>query len=244
MPAPIIGVTSNLLSAGNGRIASVAVGEAYIQSVLRAGGIPVIIPVGLSEPELRLLLSRLDGILLTGGGDIDPARFDGVPHPRVYDVDPRRDDLEIRLVQQAAERGTPFLGICRGIQAINVALGGSLYTDLADHLPGSLKHDHFPDIPRNFLAHEVAVTPESKLAKILGGSAFQVNSLHHQGVQRLAPGLTASAFAPDRVVEAVELQGHPFGIGVQWHPEWLQELAPQRQLFQALVAAANSESAR
>jgi putative glutamine amidotransferase len=238
MAAPIIGVTSNLTPAKDGKIAVVSVGEAYIQSVLRAGGIPVVIPVGLSEAELQALFPRLDGILLTGGGDIDPERFNGPAHPRVYDIDPRRDDLEIRLVQMAAENDKPFLGICRGIQVINVALGGSLYTDISDQLPGSFKHDWYPDVPRSHLAHEVAVSQQSKLAGILGGAIFQVNSLHHQGLDRLAPGLTAAAFSTDRLIEAVELEGHRFGIGVQWHPEWLQEHAPQRQLFQALVQAA------
>jgi putative glutamine amidotransferase len=238
MGAPIIGVTSNLTPAKDGKTAVISVGEAYIQSVLRAGGLPFVIPVGLTADELPVLLSRLDGLLLTGGGDIDPSLFDGAEHPRVYDIDARRDDLEIRLVQMATEKGVPFLGICRGIQVINVALGGTLYTDLADQFSCALKHDNYPDIPRGYLAHAVSVTEESRLEVILGGSSFQVNSLHHQGLNRLAQNLTAAAFSPDRLIEAVELAGHPFGIGVQWHPEWLQEQEPQRQLFQALVRAA------
>jgi putative glutamine amidotransferase len=212
--------------------------EAYLQAVLNAGGAPVLLPAGLPEEALSGLLSRLDGLLLTGGGDIDPARFSGALHSRVYGIDPERDETEIRLVQLAAETGKPFLGICRGIQAINVALGGSLYTHIADQLPGALKHDQTSDIPRDFLAHRVSITPGSRLAAILGGVDVAVNSLHHQGAQRVAPGLTAVALSPDGLVEAVELPGHPFGLGVQWHPECLQAYPPQRSLFQALVRAA------
>jgi putative glutamine amidotransferase len=185
-------------------------------------------------PELFL---RLDGILLTGGGDIDPARFNGVPHPRVYDIDERRDALEIHLVQMAVQNGKPFLGICRGIQVINVAMGGSLYTDIWDQMPGALKHDHFPNSPRDFLAHPVSVVTGSRLAEILSGEAFEVNSLHHQGLDQVAHALTPVAYSVDHLVEAVEIPGHPFALGVQWHPEWLQAHAPQRQLFQALVQA-------
>ncbi len=198
----------------------------------------MIIPGGLSEQGLQALFARLDGLLLTGGSDIDPQRFNGRPHPRVYGVDKQRDELEIRLVQMAAENGKPFLGICRGIQVINVALGGSLYTDISSQLANSLRHDWYPNIVRDYLAHPVSIAAGSCLAQVLGGESFEVNSLHHQGLDRLAPGLQAVAYAPDQLIEGVELPGHPFGLGVQWHPEWLQEHAPQRQLFQALVRAA------
>lgn len=240
MVAPIIGVTANYHPPENGGLfGSLSLGESYIQAILKAGGLPVIIPVGLSPDQLNDLYARLDGLLLTGGSDIDPQRFGGAPHPRVYGVDPLRDDLEIRLVRMAADGGKPFLGICRGVQVINVALGGTLYTDIGDQLDGSIRHDWYPDIARNYLAHTVALAPESALAKVLGGAAFPVNSLHHQGLLQVAPVLRAVAFAPDRLVEGVELPDHPFAIGVQWHPEWLQEHAPQRQLFQALVQAAS-----
>lgn len=238
--APIIGVTSNFNPPSQGPFGEITVGESYIQAVLRAGGVPVVIPVGLSDEDLQSLVMRLDGVLFTGGSDIDPQRFQGRPHPRVYGIDPRRDALELRLVQIAAEDGTPFLGICRGIQVINVALGGTLFTDIADQAPQPLKHDQYPDIPRDFRAHPVALAPDSRLAHILGGSSFEVNSLHHQGLEQVAPALRAVGYAPDRLVEAVELFEHPFGLGVQWHPEWLQNDAPQRELFRAFVQAAGS----
>jgi len=238
MTAPIIGITSSYAPPQEGIFGTISVGESYIQAVLRAGGLPVILPVGLSREDLQALFTRLDGVLLTGGGDIDPRRFEGLPHSRVYDIDERRDDLEIRLVQMAAESSKPFLGICRGIQVINVAFGGTLFTDISDQLTHSLRHDWYPNIPRDYLSHPVSVTPDSRLAQVLGGDVFEVNSLHHQGLERLASNLQAVAFAPDHLIEGVELSGHPFGLGVQWHPEWLPEHTAQRQLFQAFVKAA------
>ena len=238
MSAPLIGITCNYTPAEDGKFGTLSAGESYVQAVLGGGGLPVIIPVGLSQEDLRSLFARLDGLLLTGGADVDPVRFHGQPHPRVYGIDLRRDELEINLVQMAAKAGKPFLGICRGIQVINVALGGTLFTDIADQSPNSLRHDWYPDTPRDYLAHSVAIAPGSRLAQILGGEVFEVNSLHHQGLDHLAPPLRAVAFAPDSLIEGVELPGHPFAVGVQWHPEWLQVHGAQRLLFQALVKAA------
>lgn len=238
MSTPIIGITSSYVQPEDGRFGTISVGESYIQAVLNAGGLPLIIPVGVSQAGLRDLFARIDGLLLTGGGDIDPQRFQGLPHPRVYGVDLRRDALEISLAQMAAEGGKPFLGICRGIQVINVALGGTLFTDIGAQHPNALRHDWYPDIPRNYLAHPVTVDAGSCLAQILAGEEFEVNSLHHQGLDRVPPVLRVVAHAPDSLIEGVELPDHPFGIGVQWHPEWLQEHAPQRLLFEALVKAA------
>jgi putative glutamine amidotransferase len=238
MSLPLIGITVKYTAATQESAAQFMVGDAYVEAVLRAGGLPVLVPPVLSGSALEALFERLDGLLLTGGGDIDPARFGGEAHQRIYGIEPRRDTLEIELVRLAAGRDKPFMGICRGIQAVNVALGGSLYTDLADQLPKALKHDYYPDIPRDHLAHAVSIDPDSRLVDILGSQTCPVNSLHHQGLQRLASGLRAVAFAPDGLVEAVELNGHPFGLGVQWHPECLQADPAHRALFKALVSAA------
>lgn len=238
MSSAIIGLSTGRLNPKGVQGGEAATPLSYIKAVLTAGGIPLLIPPGLSLAQLQETFARLDGLVLIGGGDIDPALFNGLPHPRVYDIDPERDFLDLSLARLAAETGKPFLGICRGIQAINVALGGTLFTDIADHKQNALRHDWFPNIPRDKLAHAVEVDPASRLGRILGGSRFEVNSLHHQGLDGIAPGLTVTAHAPDGLVEAVELPGHPFGIGVQWHPEWLQEHAPQRAIFSALVDAA------
>ena len=241
MSSPIIGLSTGRSSQQNLQGGEAATPFSYIKAVLAAGGIPLLIPVGLSKEQREEALRRIDGLVLIGGGDFDPALFDGLPHPRVYGIDPERDDLDIGLARFAVETGKPFLGICRGIQAINVALGGTLYTDLAAHKSMALRHDWYPDIPRNYLAHSVEVDPASRLGQILGGSFFEVNSLHHQGLEKIAPGLKVTAHALDGLVEAVELPEHPFGIGVQWHPEWLQEHQPQRAIFTALVEAARAK---
>lgn len=237
MPAPLIAVTtSRIRNAAGSRL--VCVPDAYVQAIIRAGGIPVLVPARLSESQLHDLSSQVHGLLLTGGGDLNPALFNGKPHPRVYDIDADRDQLELKLVRLAVQDGLPFFGICRGVQVINVALGGTLYTDLADQLPGALKHDYFPDSPRDYLAHPVRVEPGSQLAGILGDTQAQVNSLHHQGIEQVAPGLTATAWAPDRLVEAIEFPGHPFGLGVQWHPECLPDSLAMQALFRAFVQSA------
>ncbi len=237
MSLPLIGLTTSRSINATG-IPLISITEAYVQAVLRAGGLPVLIPVGLSKPQIFEIYNHLQGLLLTGGGDIDPALFGGIPHPRVYDIDPQRDALEVALVQQAARNGLPFLGICRGIQVINVALGGKLYTDIRDQHPGALRHDMAPGFPRDLIAHPVEIKPGSCLAGLTGLTSLEVNSLHHQGLRSVAPSLQAMAFAPDGLVEAVELPGHPFGLGVQWHPEWLPESVPMQAVFRGFVAAA------
>lgn len=237
MSEPLIGVTTHRIGGQKVQGDDFATPLSYLNAVNAAGGIPLLIPANLDAERLRRLMTRLDGLLLTGGGDIDPARFDGPAHPAVYGIEPERDEAETALVHLAVEYGLPFLGICRGIQLVNVALGGGLYTHLTDQLPGALKHDCFPDYPRNHIAHSVRLAPTGRLEGILGGETFSVNSMHHQGVWRIAPGLEATAWAPDGLVEGLELPGHPFGLAVQWHPEWLQEHEPQRALFRAFIEA-------
>jgi putative glutamine amidotransferase len=212
-----------------------AVMSAYIQAVARAGGLPLLIPLGLEEAAYQALFARLDGILFTGGGDIQPDLYGGQEHSKVGDVDADRDRVELWLAKQVVEQDKPFLGICRGFQVLNVALGGSLYEDILDQKEGALKHDYYPDLPRNLLAHGVEIAEGSRLANILGLTSTQVNSLHHQGVRQLASRLSATAHAPDGMLEAYELPAHRFGLAVQWHPEWLQEHEPMRKLFSAFV---------
>jgi putative glutamine amidotransferase len=236
--AVVIGITT-----GRGVVdgnETIRLGEAYVQAVLRAGGIPLLLPP-VGKLPLEAVLPRLDGLLLTGGGDIDPVLFDGRRHPSIYGIDAERDELEIALVRAAVRQGLPFLAICRGIQVVNVALGGTLYTDIADQLPGALAHPWQAGAPRDRLVHPVKVEADSRLAEMLGASGqVQVNSLHHQGIQRLAAGLRSTATAPDGLIEAVEATTSPFGLAVQWHPECLPALAPMQALFQGLVTAARA----
>jgi putative glutamine amidotransferase len=215
--------------------------QAYPNAILEAGGVPVLIPSEVSERGWNELFRHLDGILFPGGPDIATERFGGVPHPAVYGVDEARDALELGLAKLAADEGKPFLGICRGAQVTNVALGGTLYTHIPDQYPNALQHDYPGEdgIPaRTALAHPVRIEGGSRIGKVLGETGLKVNSLHHQGIKDVAPALKAVAFAPDGMIEAVEIPEHPFAIAVQWHPEWLTDQEPIRRLFKAFVDAA------
>jgi putative glutamine amidotransferase len=237
MSLPLIGVTTGRVYNRQG-LPAISILEAYIQAVIQGGGVPLMIPLGLPDEIYPEILSRLDGVLFTGGGDIHPELFGGKTHPKISQVDSDRDRVELRLFAEVTRSRRPFLGICRGLQLINVAMGGSLYTHISDQHADALEHSITPDWPRTHLAHAVNVDETSRLAQILGHSTVEVNSLHHQGVQDLGSGLKPVAYAPDGIIEAVELPDYPFGLAVQWHPEWLLEHAPMRQLFHAFVEAA------
>lgn len=237
MKPPLIGITTYRTTNQYGN-PILALGENYIQAVSQAGGLPVLIPLGLADDQLTSLLSRLDAIIFSGGGDIAPDIFGLELTPEVKSVDPDRDRVEIHLLRDAVSDNLPFLGICRGLQVINVALGGTLYTHIADQHPQALKHNYFPDWPRDHLAHPVCVDRDSRLAEILEADEIQTNSLHHQGIWTLAPQLKATAWSPDGLIEGIELPNHPFGLAVQWHPEWMLTSAPMRALFRAFVEIA------
>jgi putative glutamine amidotransferase len=235
MPLPLIGLTASR----NLDSSTLSVNEVYIQAVSQAGGAPLLIPLGISEQALFEITSRLDGIIFTGGGDVEPARYGADNgHPNLGEVDVDRDRLELFLYQEATRLGLPFLGICRGIQLVNVAAGGTLYIDIADQRPGSIQHDYH-GYPRKFLAHSVAVE-DDRLAAILGASQVDVTSFHHQGVERLAPAFRATAFSPDGLIEALELPGYPFGLAVQWHPECMLDVPSMQNLFRAFVDASRA----
>jgi putative glutamine amidotransferase len=235
MTKPLIGLTTSRMRNPTGQLVF-GTNEPYSISISNAGGLPVLIPLNLSDEDLDAVLTRLDGILFTGGYDIDPRRYGNPPHPRVESIDAERDHLEMHLVNTAVRSHTPFLGICRGCQVINVALGGSLYEHLPEQFSDKLQHDNH-DHPRDFLAHRIRITPDSLLAQILAAETARVNSLHHQGIRQLAESLHATAHAPDGLVEAFELSTIPFGLAVQWHPEELQQHESMRDLFRQFVHA-------
>jgi putative glutamine amidotransferase len=237
---PVIGVTTMRRENPAGMTLT-SLAEAYVRALTQAGGIPVLIPTDLDEFAVDELFSRLDGVLFSGGGDVDIQFYDAINHLTVSGVDIERDRLEIHLLRKLIAEGKPFLGICRGLQLINVGLGGSLYTNIADQVSGASKHDYYPGWERDHLAHSVEMVLGTRLAGILGESVLEVNSFHHQGVHQLAPDLIATSHSEDGLVEAVELPGHPFGLAVQWHPEWLTAHAPMCALFQAFVDAADNE---
>ena len=236
MNPPVIGITT--ANGKRGVHAAVVLLETYVRALAEAGGIPLLIPAGLQAEGWQALCGRLDGILLSGGGDIAPERYAaGADSGLAMEIDPARDEIELGLVRSAAAGGLPFLGICRGCQVVNVALGGTLYLDIPTELPQAARHNYSSETERSLLVHDVTIEPHGRLSQILGGTRLKVNSLHHQAVRDAAPGLQAVAHAPDGVVEALELPDHPFGLAVQWHPECLPDEPSSRALFEAFVQA-------
>ncbi len=235
MPKPLIGITTRNGKDPDGH-PTTALQHTYTNAIVQAGGLPVLIPSMLSEEDFLALYSHIRGILFTGGGDVSLDFFPGVDHPRIGEVDSPRDVTEINLMRAAVNDGKPILGICRGVQVMNIALGGTLYTHIHDQLPGALDHAYPGDL-RRVLVHPVNVDESSRSAEIFGETLLQVNSLHHQGVKDLASGLRAAGHAPDGLVEVVELPDHPYAVAVQWHPEWLTDQPAARRLFKSFVDA-------
>ncbi|MBX7214715.1 MAG: gamma-glutamyl-gamma-aminobutyrate hydrolase family protein [Thermoflexales bacterium] len=211
--------------------------EGIVTGLERAGGLPVLIPHGLSDETARAVFERLDGILFTGGGDVEPALYHAAREAETAGVDADRDRVEMALARWAADEGTPFFGICRGSQVVNVALGGTLYQEVS-RAPNAMKHTYGgSDYPDSYLAHPVQVAEDSHLARLLGKPVLSVNSMHHQMVARPSPRVRPTALSPDGHVEAIEVADHPFGVAVQWHPEALLHIPEMQALFDGLVDA-------
>jgi putative glutamine amidotransferase len=238
---PIIGITSmNRPPSGDGPLGDVGttfLPETYVQAVATAGGTPLIVPTHLDQAGLAAIFERLDGLLLSGGGDIAPHFYKASDSGFNKFVDEQRDQAELTLAHWAVERRLPYLGICRGMQLLNVAYGGTLYQDLPRQRPDSLAHEPQEGQPREQVLHTVRLEAESHLASLLRGPELEVNTYHHQGVQQLAAGLQASAHAPDGLIEGLEDPEHPFGLAVQWHPERRPARPETQALFQALIEA-------
>ncbi len=234
---PLIGIAGNREKSKT-HLYKIAMVEMYATAILQTGGIPVILPLGLAQEELECLPERLDGILLAGGADVDPALFHGCVHPTVEKAVPERDTLEIALTRLALKANIPILGICRGMQVMNVALNGGLYTHVLDQHPHALQHSTPKNLPRDYIAHSVSLETNSQLYHFIRQSEILVNSHHHQGVDKAAPGLIIGATAPDGLIEALELPGKAYFIGVQWHPEWLPAYQHAHALFTTFVEAA------
>jgi putative glutamine amidotransferase len=206
--------------------------QTYVRILENLGALPVMIPLQMSEATLRGIFERLDGLLLPGGEDIDPSNYGEERHPQLGSTDGERDRTELLMTRWAIEEGMPLLGVCRGVQVINVACGGSLFQDLTSQCGELNKHDYFPPTYERFrISHQVAIEPDSRLARTLG-AVHEVNSMHHQGISTLGRGLRVVAIAEDGLAEAVEVPELPFVVGVQWHPE---ELAKTDQHSAGLV---------
>ncbi len=233
---PLIGLTTYRKVSQDSGALLYGLMRSYVEAVAAAGGIPLLIPLGLDDDDLSSILQRLDGLVLPGGGDIDPVAYSGEPHERLRGIDKDRDRVEIKLAREAVQSEKPFLAICRGHQVLNVALGGTMWEDLAAQMPDNIRHDYYGDGARTDRPHTVQVRQGSLLAQILNSEEVPVNSLHHQGLRDLAPDLVVSATAPDGLVEGVEIEGHPFAVGVQWHPENLVQIdRAMHNLFASLI---------
>jgi putative glutamine amidotransferase len=244
MNKPMIGVTVSEIRAkedaqrvrhGEPTQTEMTLGLSYMRAIERAGGLPVALPP-LAGENVESLLDHLSGLLLTGGPDLDPACYGAEPHAELGPVDREVDIFEIELCRQADLRGMPILGICRGAQVLNVSRQGSLIQHLPDFISGAIEHRQTE--PGDRTTHEVRVSPDSGLAQTTGGGPVQVNSFHHQAIDRLGHGLRPVAWTQDGVIEAVEGQDGQFVLGVQWHAETLVEEAEQLALFERLVEAA------
>jgi putative glutamine amidotransferase len=238
---PLIGIpcAGNVRSHTN--YSRFAVGQSYCRALELAGGAPILIPLLEDEEALQAIYGRLDGLLLAGGGDVEPHHFGQKRLAKLGNVDRPRDRVELLLIRRACEDDLPMLAICRGVQMLAVALGGTLVQDIQAQIPGALRHNFHPGHPRNYLGHEVVVQRGTRLADLLGAERTGVNSFHHQSVQDVPPILRVSAHAPDGVVEAVEAPTKRFMLGVQWHPEELVGDDPRMtRLFTALVETATA----
>ncbi|MGE5286111.1 MAG: gamma-glutamyl-gamma-aminobutyrate hydrolase family protein [Micromonosporaceae bacterium] len=229
-PRPLIGITSHLEPArwGDWVREAVVSPASYARAVHRAGGIPVILPP-IPGNGVADLVGRLNGLILSAGGDVDPKLYGAARHELTEEPDSRRDRFELAMIRAAVEAGLPFVAICRGMQILNVALGGTLN----QHVPDLVGHKGHAPGPGHTGTHSVRISGDCKLGRIMGTTA-SVSASHHQAVERLGDGLVTVAWADDQIVEGVELQGHPFGIGVQWRPED----GDDQRLFEAFISAA------
>ncbi|MFN8378365.1 MAG: gamma-glutamyl-gamma-aminobutyrate hydrolase family protein [Anaerolineae bacterium] len=239
MAKPLIGIpTFHDTSAADRLPERFGMGRPYIIALEAAGAAPVLLPLALGAETLQAIFSRLDGLFLAGGGDVNPACYGVTTHEKTHDIDDLRDQTELLLARWALDADMPLLGVCRGVQTLNVSAGGTLLQDVTTFVPGAIRHQYAPEKPRNYVAHDLSTVPETRLASILGATA-RVNSFHHQAIERAGEGFVVSAIAPDGVIEAIEGKGQRFTIGVQWHPEGLIQTDPTMLgLFEAFVRAA------
>ena len=238
MTKPIIGIGSDVKTTP-GKRDRAFVYTTYVEALRRAGAIPVIIP---PQPENAAdLMEELDGIVLAGGFDCDPALYGEEPHPSVEPMDPRRQNNDLTLATLAHKRGVPTLGICLGLQVMNVAAGGTLMQDINSAVETDIEH---ASDPSNRARHGVIVENGTKLASIIGAGEKVVNSSHHQAIKDVADGFRVTAHAPDGIVEGLEDPSHPFYVGVQWHPEDMNGERTASSLFGAFIDAARAYGAK
>jgi putative glutamine amidotransferase len=208
----------------------------YYEAITMAGGVPILLPNAENVADVEPLFELLDGLMITGGGDMHPSYFGQEPHPKLGETTAARDNLELAVFRYLYKRGKPILGICRGHQVINVALGGTLHQDLSCLHHATLQHTDSDQSGMVF--HDVTLTPNSLLSRIAGATSIETNSSHHQVVDKLGQELTAVGFAPDGILEAYEHPEYSFLVGVQWHPERITDREHSSMLFKYFVEKA------
>ena len=229
---PIIGLSTYGIAHSEG----FTIPAEYVQAVLRAGGLPLLLPTAAVD-AVGLWLDRIQGLVLIGGGDMDPAHYGAAPHDTIYNIDADRDACEFNLARHALAQQLPVLAICRGMQVVNVVLGGTLHRHLPEVFGETVAH-RLP--PRETARHPVTINGDALIARAMGSTRVATVSWHHQAVDRLGAGLRPVAWAEDGVIEAVELDGNPNLLAVQWHPELSAADDPAQQgLFDRLVALAS-----
>jgi putative glutamine amidotransferase len=240
MNRPLIGISSNLRLHLDQTRDQTIIPHAYIQAVLSTGGIPLVIPV-IEDPALvQDYFNLVSGLVLIGGEDLDPQHYHQPPHPSLQLAPAAEDHTHLLLARQAVEKSIPFLAICRGHQVLNTVLGGTLTQDIPSSCPGALQHS-FPGDPSQENCHPVSINPASRLASLIHRTELDVNSSHHQAVSDIGEGLAPAAWAPDGILEAMELESHPFGISVQWHPERILEQPEMQLIFEGLINASRKK---
>lgn len=235
---PIIGIPARSVVDSNNGFKYSGIPLTYTDAIERAGGAPIIIPLNLSEESLSAISTRMDALLLAGGVDVHPREFGEDVESFCGEIDEARDAVELRVTRWALKDERPILGICRGIQMLNVAAGGSLYQDIPTQVETDLYHNYRKGDPYNLRAHPVEIEPGSRVAKLFGTTQLDVNSLHHQSLKKVAPGLRVVARAPDGIVEGVEAEDDRFIVGVQFHPELLHDEPLMERLFKEFVTSA------
>lgn len=235
MKKPIIGICTRNMN--KEILPSVGSSIYYSQAVIQAGGIPVLIPLHLLQEDMPQILNVVDGVIFTGGGDIDLRFYEGEESTTIDLVDVERDKFELAFAKQVIDKKIPVLGICRGLQVINIALGGTLYTDIPSQIDEHLSHSYIENEPFDMIAHVIEIDEDSALFQIVEKKELAVNSLHHQCIKNLAPSLRQTAVAADGVIEAAEVRDYPFGILVQWHPECLPASEDTQKIFNAFISA-------
>ena len=226
---PLIGITSSYSWDSH----SLTLPNSYVDAIERGGGTPVLLPPSF-QIDVGQLLDAVDGLVLTGGVDVDPQLYGEEPLPNMGRIDPKRDHFEIGITKKALGIGKPILAICRGHQVLNVAMGGTLYQDVPSQVKGSLKH--YATTPLYYPSHSVVVKEGSRLHGMFDKEKLGVNTFHHQAVKDLGEGLVATAWAPDGVIESMEVPGDVFILGVQWHPERMID-GEMLKIFQAYTKA-------